>query len=155
MWSGPFCSAILQCLSLSLSDDSNHSYASRAPFTYLSGVRRPAKRGMRSQALLIHVIVIFFSCVSCTWWQPANSAAPGRVRGAWIFQFICTAPVCNSLWSRDAWCRSSNVDEDVYGRKKNHCCCIVRSLSFVVFYTLLRVYCHHYFLLPRVSVNLN
>lgn len=60
MWSGPFCSAILQCLSLSLSDDSNHSYASRAPFTYLSGVRRPAKRGMRSQALLIHVIVIFF-----------------------------------------------------------------------------------------------
>lgn len=97
----------------------------------------------------------FFSCVSCTWWQPANSAAPGRVRGAWIFQFICTAPVCNSLWSRDAWCRSSNVDEDVYGRKKNHCCCIVRSLSFVVFYTLLRVYCHHYFLLPRVSVNLN
>lgn len=64
MWSGPFCSAILQCLSLSLSDDSNHSYASRALFTYLSGGRRPAKRGMRSQAFLIHVIVFFFSlCV--------------------------------------------------------------------------------------------
>lgn len=137
MWSGPFCSAILQCLSLSLSDDSNHSYASRAPFTYLSGVRRPAKRGMRSQALLIHVIVIFFSCVSCTWWQPANSAAPGRVRGAWIFQFICTAPVCNSLWSRDAWCRSSNVDEDVYGRKK-----ITVVALFVLYRLLFFTHCY-------------